>query len=145
MEKVARRRDRCRRPRPGNRHGRIGGQVQQRAEGSHSRHAVGHGVTRPQEQAQPLLWQAGQEPHLPQRPGRIQVSPAQLLTRRQQLGLVSGSWGREDPDAVGQVEGWRVDPQGPAQPTPGPVEELPEARDELQPCSSCRRIASIRT
>src|SRR4029453_1012012 len=33
---------------------------------------------------------------------------------------------------VGEVEGWGVDPQGPAQPTPRPVEALPEARNEVQ-------------
>jgi hypothetical protein len=132
-EQLARRWGRCRRPRPCQRRGRIGGQVQQRTEGGHSRHAVGHGVVRPQEQAHPLLWQAGQEPQLPQRPGRVQVSAAQLLARRQQLCLVAGRGQRVDPDVVGQVEGRRVDPQRPAQPTPGPVQALPEARDELQP------------
>src|SRR4029450_11851901 len=38
-----------------------------------------------------------------------------------------------DPDVVGEVEGGGVDPQGPAQPPPGPVQQLPEARDQLQP------------
>src|SRR4029453_10420851 len=38
-----------------------------------------------------------------------------------------------DPDVVGKVEGGGVDPQGPAQPPPGPVQQLPEARDQGQP------------
>jgi hypothetical protein len=51
----------------------------------------------------------------------------------QQLGLIARRGQRVDPQVVGEVEGGGVDPQGPAQPPPGPVQQLPEARDQLQP------------
>jgi hypothetical protein len=38
-----------------------------------------------------------------------------------------------DPDVVGEIEGWGVDPQGPAQAPPGPVQQLPEAGNQRQP------------
>ena len=37
-----------------------------------------------------------------------------------------------DADVVGEVEGGRVDPQGPAQPPPRPVQDLPEAGDQVE-------------
>ena len=37
-----------------------------------------------------------------------------------------------DADMVGEIEGGCVDPQGPAQPPSGPVQQLPEARYEVQ-------------
>ena len=46
--------------------------------------------------------------------------------------MVAGSDKRADSDVVGEVEGGRVDPQGPAQPPPGPVQALPEAGDQVQ-------------
>src|SRR6266511_2228180 len=85
-----------------------------------------------QEQAHALLWRAGQEPYLPQGPSRIQPSPRQLRAGQQQLCLITGSGQRVDADVVGEVKGGRVDPQGPAQPTAGPVQALPEARDKVQ-------------
>jgi hypothetical protein len=38
-----------------------------------------------------------------------------------------------DSDVIGEIEGRSVDPQRPAQPPPGPVEQLPEAGDQVQP------------
>jgi hypothetical protein len=86
----------------------------------------------PQEQAQLLRRQTGHEPGLPQRPRRIQPSPAQRLARRQQLDPVAGRGERVDPDVVSEVEGCRVHPQGSAQPPRRPVQALAEARDQLQ-------------
>ena len=37
-----------------------------------------------------------------------------------------------DPDVVGEVKGGGVDPQRPAQPEPGPVQQLPEPGDQVQ-------------
>src|SRR5215204_5369995 len=59
--------------------------------------------------------------------------PSQLLARLQQLGLIAGSGERADPDVVGDVEGGSVDPQRPAQPQPGSEQQLPEARDLVEP------------
>ena len=70
------------------------------------------------------------QPDFPQRPSRIQASPIQARTDLQQLRPVAGSGQRVDPQVVGNVEGWGVDPLRPAQPAPGPVQELPEARDQ---------------
>jgi hypothetical protein len=132
-QQLARGRERGWRPRRDGRHWRVGGQVQQRAEGRHPRHPVGQGVVGAQEQAHPVVGQAGQQPRLPQRPGRIQPALVQLRTRRQQLGLIVRRAQRVDPQVVGQVKGGGVDPQRPAQPPSGPVQQLPEARDQLQP------------
>ena len=132
LQQLARGRGRCRRPRRRYRPGRVGGQVQQRAECSHPRDPVGDGVMQLHEQAHPSLRQAGQQPHLPQRPCRVQPSPRQLLACQQQLCLVTRSGQREDPDVVGEVEGCRVDPQRPAQPPPRPVQALPETRNKVQ-------------
>jgi hypothetical protein len=112
--------------------GRVGGQVQQRAEGGHAGHAVRDGVVGAEEQAHLSPRQAGQDPGLPQRPGRVQASPVQPRARGQQLGLVAGRGHLVDPDVVGEVEGRGVDPERPAQPSPGPVQQLPEARDQVQ-------------
>jgi hypothetical protein len=87
----------------------------------------------PHEQAHPVVGQAGQQPELPQRPGRVQPPPAQPGTGRLQLGLASRRVQRLDQHVVGEVEGGRVDPQGPAQSPPGPVQQLPEPRDQGQP------------
>jgi hypothetical protein len=85
-----------------------------------------------QEQAHPAGWQAGQEPGLPPRPRRIQPAPPQPGTRSEQLRLIARSGQRLDPDVAGQVEGRRIDPQRPAQPPAGPVQQLPEAGDQVQ-------------
>jgi hypothetical protein len=79
-----------------------------------------------------VLWQAGQQPHLPQRPRGIQPSPCQLRAGPLQLCLVAGRGKWVDADVVGEVEGWGVDPQGPAQPKWGPVQALSEARDQVE-------------
>jgi hypothetical protein len=47
--------------------------------------------------------------------------------------VVTGSVKRVDADVVGEVDGGGVDPQGPAQPQPGSVQQLPEAGDQVQP------------
>ena len=50
----------------------------------------------------------------------------------EQLGLVAGSSQRVHSDVVGEVEGGSVDPQWPAQPQPWSVQQLPEARNQVQ-------------
>jgi hypothetical protein len=50
-----------------------------------------------------------------------------------QLGLVGGRGQRVDPDVMGEVEAGGVDPEGPAESQPGPVQQLPEPGDQLQP------------
>jgi hypothetical protein len=56
------------------------------------------------------------------------------MDQRQQRFLIR-SRSREwmDSDMVGQIERGRVDPQRPAQPTPGPVPTLPKSRDQMEP------------
>ena len=111
---------------------RLGGRVQQRTECRHPGDPVGDGVMHLHEQAHPSLRQARQQPHLPQRPGRLQPSPCQLLAGPPQLCLVTRSVQRHDPDVLGQVEGCRVNPHRPTQPPPRPVQALPQPRDQVQ-------------
>ena len=134
LSRAARRRpERGRRPRRRDLGGRVRVQVEQRAEGRHPGDPVGQGVMGAQEQADLPARQPGQQPRLPQRPRRVQPAPVQLGTGRQQLGLVAGRGQRVDPHVVGEVEGGGVDPQRPAQPPPGPVQQLPQARHQVQP------------
>jgi hypothetical protein len=58
----------------------------------------------PQIQTHPSHRQTGQQPHLPQRPHRIEPPPTQFFARLQQLGLTGGSRQREDPNMVSEVE-----------------------------------------
>jgi hypothetical protein len=57
----------------------------------------------------------------------------QLLTGHQQLRLIGRSRKGELPNVLGEVDGGRVDPQRPAQPEPGPGQQLPEPRNPMQP------------
>jgi hypothetical protein len=98
-----------------------------------------------QERADPSVWQAGQQPQLPQRAGGIERSPGQLLACLQQLVLVAWRGKRVDPDVVGEIERGSVDPQGPAQPEARPVQQLPERATKCSLGSRCRRTASTRT
>ena len=132
-QQLPHRRPRGRRPRRRDLGGRVRVQVQQRAEGRHPGHPVGQGVMGAQEQADLPARQPGQQPRLPQRPRRVQPAPVQLGTGAQQLVLVARRGQRVDPHVVGEVEGGRVDPQRPAQPPPGPVQQLPQARHQVQP------------
>jgi hypothetical protein len=74
-----------RRPRRRVRPRWIGDGINKRAEGGDPGDAVGDGVVDLHEQAHPPVGQAGQEPHLPQRPRPAQATVAQLLAGRQQL------------------------------------------------------------
>ena len=85
------------------------------------------------EEPDPSVRQAGQEPHLPQRPGSVQLSPPELLTRREELLLVARRRHRNDPDVLRDVEGRGISPHGPSQPRPQPVQDLAEAWGEVQP------------
>jgi hypothetical protein len=86
------------------------------------------------EQPNPLLRQARQKPHLPQRPGPVQPPPAQLFTGRQQLRL-PGDVMREQVDVLGDVEAGVIDPQRPAQPPPRHVQALPEPGKKVNPAA----------
>ena len=85
------------------------------------------------EQANTSSRQAREEPHLPQGPGAVQRTATQRLAGTKQLRLVPGGGDREDPDVFGDVEGGSVDPQWPAQPESGPVQDLMEAGKEVRP------------
>jgi hypothetical protein len=123
-------RGRCPRRRCGG--GRVGVKVKEGAEGGHPGNTVGQGVMGPQEQTHFPLRQAGEQPGLPQGACGIQRSPAQRLAGRQELGLIGRRGQRIHPQVVGEVEGRRVDPQGPAQPPWRPVQALAEARDKRE-------------
>jgi hypothetical protein len=59
----------------------------------------------------------------------------QLLACLQEPRLVGRSPEREHPDVLGEVDGRGVDPQRPAQPERGPVQELTEARNQVEPAA----------
>jgi len=101
-------------------------------EGGQRRGAVGDGVMQPQKGAHLSVRQAGQQPQLPQRPGWIQPSSGQRRAGLQQLGFVAGSGKRVNSDVVGEIERRSVDPQRPAQPPARPVQQLPEAGEQMQ-------------
>jgi hypothetical protein len=57
----------------------------------------------------------------------------QLLAGQQEPRLVGRGLERQHAHVVGEVDGRGVDPQRPAQPEPGPVQELTEAGDQVEP------------
>jgi len=68
---------------------------------------------------------------LPAPAGEAQLLACEHL--RRQRGLTGGRRQREDADMVGDVEGLRVDPHWPAETERRPVQDLPEARNQMQP------------
>jgi hypothetical protein len=58
-----------------------------------------------------------------------------VLDSLKKTHLIRRSSEGEDPDVVGEIEGRGVDPQRPAEPAPGCVEKLTEARDLRQAAS----------
>jgi hypothetical protein len=110
-----------------------GGSDAEGAERGDARHPVGDRVVHLHEQADASVRQPGQEPQLPQRPRPVQPPVPQLLTGQQQPRLISRSSQREHPDVLGEIDRRRVDPQRPAQPEPRPVQQLPEAGNQVEP------------
>jgi hypothetical protein len=64
-----------------------------------------------------------------------------FLTRQQELRLIGRRIEREHSDVLGDIDGRSVGPQRPAQPKPWAVQQLPEARNKMEPSSdliACR-------
>jgi hypothetical protein len=76
--------------------------------------------------------QTGQEPHLPQGPRPLQRAPTQLLTRKQQLCVVTRRLYPEHPDVLADIKGWSVHPQWPPEPNARRAQKLTEAGNEVQ-------------
>ena len=88
----------------------------------------GHGGTGPP--AAPA-GRAGARP--PQRPGRGPAAAGTAGRTPPAAGPRRRVPAPGGPDVVGEVEGGGVDPQRPAQAPSGPVQQLPEARDQVEP------------
>jgi hypothetical protein len=126
-------RHRCGGPRWCGRLSRFRHGVRERAEHCDAGNSVRDGVVQSHKEPDPSLRQTGQEPHLPKGPRPLQRAPPELFAGKQQLCVASWRRYREDRDVFGDVEGWSVYPQGPAEPDPRPVQELTEAGNEMQP------------
>ena len=94
--------------------GGVGRVVEQVAEELHAGEAVGDCMMNPDEHADLVAGQSGQQPQLPQRARPVQRALPQLLARLQQLTLAGPSRKRARSDVVGDVEGWSVHPDRPA-------------------------------
>jgi hypothetical protein len=110
----------------------VGGEVQERTQSLYPGNPVDHDVMGPQIQAHASVWQARQQPHVPQRAGHVQPVLPKPLARRQQLALVRPRGERIHADMVGQREAIGVDPHRPAQAKRRPVQPLPEPRHTMQ-------------
>jgi hypothetical protein len=85
------------------------------------------------EQGDLVVGQAGQEPHPPQGPGRVQPPGSQLLGRTQEVRFAAAGGKGKDPDVLAEIKGRGIHPQRPTQPSPRHVNDLPEPRDQMQP------------
>jgi hypothetical protein len=124
---------RCWDPRRRLHRGRIGGRIDESAERSDPGDAIRDRVVQLHEEANAPVRETRQEPHLPQGSGGVQAASPELLARQEELRFVAGRGDPEDPDVVADIEGGGVDPQRPAPPETGPVNDLPESGKKMQP------------
>ncbi len=89
-------------------------------------------MVHPHEQADTVLGQSGEKPHLPQRARSVQALSAQLLDHAQEHGLVGGAGQGSRSDVLGDVERGGVNPQRAAELSWGHAQKLPEPGDEMQ-------------
>ena len=132
-EEFARRWQRGRRPRRRAHLRRVGDGIDERGERGHTGDAVGDGVVHLDEEPHTLVRKAGQEPHLPQRPGPVQRAAAECLAGQQELPLVARRRHGVHADVLGDVERLGIRPHRPPQPRSGPVQDLTKARGQVQP------------
>ena len=111
----------------------VGDGVEERGEGGHAGDAIGDGVMHLDEEPDPVVRQAGQEPHLPQGPAPVQWTAPEPLAGEEELQLVARGRHRVDADVFGDVEGLGIAPHRPPQTASGPVQGLAEPWDKVQP------------
>jgi hypothetical protein len=85
------------------------------------------------EQTHSTVREAGQEPHLPQWAHRVQALPEEHFDRSEEFGLSDWRLERQQPDVVAQVDHWRIHPQWSTEAASRLMDELAEARDEVEP------------
>jgi hypothetical protein len=83
---------------------RVRDRIDERGQRGHTGDAVGDGVVHLHEEPHTILRQAGQEPHLPQRPGSVQRAPAEGLAGEEELFLISRRRHAVRGDVRGDVE-----------------------------------------